>query len=162
MADPADKQAPGDAAQQQAAAQQHAAAQEQAAAQEADASATAAAAAQEAAADAAADSENTAPEAASEDARRVEAATETASVRPAREMTGVVTSAKPHKTIVVRVERRVKHPVYGKFIRRSTKLAAHDEANACNEGDTVTIRQTRPISKTKRWTLESIVERASA
>ncbi len=155
MADPADKQAPADAAQHQAAAQQ------QAAAQEAGAPATAAAAAQEAA-DAAADSENTAPEAASEDARRVEAATETASARPAREMTGVVTSAKPHKTIVVRVERRVKHPVYGKFIRRSTKLAAHDEANACNEGDTVTIRQTRPISKTKRWTLESIVERASA
>ena len=152
MADPADKQAPGDAAQEQAAAQE--------AAQEAGAPATAAAAAQEVAA--AADSENIAPEAASEDARRVEAATETASVRPAREMTGVVTSAKPHKTIVVRVERRVKHPVYGKFIRRSTKLAAHDEANACNEGDTVTIRQTRPISKTKRWTLESIVERASA
>ena len=82
--------------------------------------------------------------------------------RPPREMTGVVTSSKPNKTIVVRVERRVKHPVYGKFIRRSTKLAAHDEANACNEGDTVTIRQTRPISKTKSWTLGRIVERAGA
>lgn len=81
---------------------------------------------------------------------------------PGREMTGVVTSSKPDKTIVVRVERRVKHPVYGKFVRTSTKLAAHDEANACNEGDTVTIRQTRPISKTKSWTLGRIVERAGA
>ena len=90
------------------------------------------------------------------------AATQAPPPRPPREMTGVVTSSKPNKTIVVRVERRVKHPVYGKFIRRSTKLAAHDEANACNEGDTVTIRQTRPISKTKSWTLGRIVERAGA
>ena len=90
------------------------------------------------------------------------AAAQTPPARPPREMTGVVTSSKPNKTIVVRVERRVKHPVYGKFIRRSTKLAAHDEANACNEGDTVTIRQTRPISKTKSWTLGRIVERAGA
>ena len=82
--------------------------------------------------------------------------------RPAREVTGVVTSGKPDKTIIVRVDRRVKHPVYGKYIRRSTKLAAHDESNACNEGDTVTIRQTRPISKTKCWTLARIVERAAA
>ena len=90
------------------------------------------------------------------------AAAQASPPRPPREMTGVVTSSKPNKTIVVRVERRVKHPVYGKFIRRSTKLAAHDEANACNEGDTVTIRQTRPISKTKSWTLGRIVERAGA
>ena len=82
--------------------------------------------------------------------------------RPARELTGVVTSGKPDKTVIVRVDRRVKHPVYGKYIRRSTKLAAHDESNACNEGDTVTIRQTRPISKTKCWTLARIVERAGA
>ena len=82
--------------------------------------------------------------------------------RPVREVTGVVTSSKPHKTIIVRVDRRVQHPVYGKFIRRSTKLAAHDEANACAEGDTVTIRQTRPISKTKCWVLGSIVSRAGA
>ena len=85
-----------------------------------------------------------------------------AAVRPVREVTGVVTSSKPHKTIIVRVDRRVQHPVYGKFIRRSTKLAAHDEANACAEGDTVTIRQTRPISKTKCWVLGSIVSRAGA
>ena len=102
-----------------------------------------------------------APDASAQDAGEP-AAAQPPAARPAREMTGVVTSSKPNKTIVVRVERRVKHPVYGKFIRRSTKLAAHDEANACNEGDTVTIHQTRPMSKTKSWTLGRIVERAGA
>ena len=82
-------------------------------------------------------------------------------VRPARAMTGVVTSSKADKTISVRVDRRVKHPVYGKFIRRSTKLHAHDEKNACVDGDVVMIVETRPISKTKSWTLDRIVERAS-
>ena len=77
----------------------------------------------------------------------------------ARENTGVVVSSKADKTITVLVERRVKHPVYGKFIRRSSKIAAHDEANTCNEGDVVTIVETRPISKTKSWTLERVVER---
>ena len=77
----------------------------------------------------------------------------------ARESTGVVVSAKADKTITVLLERRVKHPVYGKFIRRSTKVAAHDEANTCNEGDVVTIVETRPISKTKSWTLGRVVER---
>ncbi len=81
--------------------------------------------------------------------------------RPARSMTGVVTSSKADKTITVRVERRVKHPVYGKYIRRSTRLAAHDENNQCRQGDVVTIAQTRPISKTKSWTLRAILERAS-
>lgn len=76
-----------------------------------------------------------------------------------RESTGVVVSNKADKTITVLVERRVKHPVYGKFIRRSTKVAAHDEANTCNEGDVVTIVETRPISKTKSWTLGRVVER---
>ena len=90
------------------------------------------------------------------------AAEPSAPVRPVREMTGVVTSSKPDKTITVRVDRRVRHPVYGKFIRRSTRLAAHDETNACAEGDTVTIRQTRPISKTKRWVLGRIVARNGA
>ena len=79
-----------------------------------------------------------------------------------RSMTGVVISNKADKTISVRIERRVKHPVYGKFIRRSTKLAAHDQNNACQMGDVVTILETRPISKTKSWRLGSIVERASA
>lgn len=77
----------------------------------------------------------------------------------ARESTGVVVSNKADKTITVLVERRVKHPVYGKFIRRSTKVAAHDEANTCNEGDVVTIVETRPVSKTKSWALGRVVER---
>ena len=76
-----------------------------------------------------------------------------------RENTGVVVSNKADKTITVLVERRVKHPVYGKFIRRSTKIAAHDESNACNEGDVVTIVETRPISKRKSFALGRIVER---
>ncbi len=75
-------------------------------------------------------------------------------------MTGVVASNKADKTITVHIERRVKHPVYGKFIRSSTRLAAHDEHNNCREGDVVTIVETRPISKTKSWTLERIVARA--
>ena len=78
-----------------------------------------------------------------------------------RELAGVVLSSKADKTITVRIERRVKHPVYGKFIRRSTKLAAHDEHNDCKEGDLVTIIETRPISMTKSWRLGRIVERAS-
>ena len=82
--------------------------------------------------------------------------------RSARAMTGVVTSNKADKTITVRIERRVKHPVYGKFIRRSTKLAAHDENNDCRQGDVVTIVEVRPISKRKSWALDRIVERASA
>ena len=82
--------------------------------------------------------------------------------RKAREMTGVVLSNKADKTISVRIDRRVKHPVYGKFIRRSTKLAAHDPGNECQEGDVVTIVETRPISKTKSWRLRRIVERATA
>jgi small subunit ribosomal protein S17 len=60
----------------------------------------------------------------------------------------------------VLVERKIKHPMYGKFIKRSTKLHAHDEANECRVGDTVTIKQTRPLSKTKTWALESVDEKA--
>ena len=87
-------------------------------------------------------------------------ATESAVGSPAaRESTGIVVSNKADKTITVVVERRVKHPVYGKFIRRSTRVAAHDEANTCREGDVVTIVETRPISKTKSWTLGHVVER---
>ena len=78
-----------------------------------------------------------------------------------RSLVGVVTSNKADKTITVRIERRVKHPIYGKFIRRSTRLHAHDEANSANEGDVVSIVQSRPISKTKSWALDSIVERAA-
>lgn len=88
-----------------------------------------------------------------------EAAPESVQTGSPRENTGVVVSNKADKTITVLVERRVKHPVYGKFIRRSTKISAHDESNACNEGDVVTIVETRPISKTKSFALGRIVER---
>jgi len=78
-----------------------------------------------------------------------------------RTVTGRVVSNKMDKSITVLVERRVKHPVYGKFIKRSSKLHAHDANNECNEGDLVTITSCRPLSKTKTWTLDSIVERAA-
>ena len=78
----------------------------------------------------------------------------------ARAVSGVVVSDKMDKSITVRVERRVKHPVYGKFVRKSTKLHAHDEENTCQVGDTVTIVECRPLSKTKTWMLKSIDERA--
>ncbi len=78
-----------------------------------------------------------------------------------RTMTGVVTSNKGEKTIVVLVVRQVKHPMYGKYIRRSTKLHAHDEQNTANIGDTVTIQECRPYSKLKKWTLLDIKERAA-
>ena len=80
--------------------------------------------------------------------------------RSPRALTGVVTSNKADKTISVRVERRIKHPVYGKYVRRSTRLHAHDEKNECGEGDVVTVVETRPISKTKSWRLDHVVERA--
>ena len=77
-----------------------------------------------------------------------------------RTITGRVVSDKMDKTITVLVERRVKHELYGKYITRSTKLHAHDENNDCNEGDTVAIIESRPMSKTKTWKLQSIVEKA--
>ena len=78
-----------------------------------------------------------------------------------RTATGKVVSNKMDKTITVLVERRVKHPIYGKFITRSTKLHAHDGANECNIGDVVTVKESRPLSKTKTWALQSIDERAT-
>ena len=78
-----------------------------------------------------------------------------------RTLTGRVVSNKMDKSVTVKIERLVKHPVYGKYIRRSSKLHVHDETNQCNEGDLVVIRQCRPISKTKSWTLVEIVEKAS-
>lgn len=77
-----------------------------------------------------------------------------------RTVSGVVVSDRMDKTITVRVERRVKHPVYGKFVRKSTKIHAHDEDNSCNEGDAVTVVECRPLSKTKTWMLKSIDEKA--
>ncbi|MCP5162500.1 MAG: 30S ribosomal protein S17 [Hahellaceae bacterium] len=78
----------------------------------------------------------------------------------ARTLSGKVVSNKMDKSITVLVERRVKHPIYGKYVKRSTKLHAHDENNQCNIGDTVTIQESRPLSKTKCWKLVEIVERA--
>ncbi len=78
----------------------------------------------------------------------------------AREISGRVVSNKMDKTITVMVERRVKHPVYKKYIKRSTKFHAHDENNECNEGDLVTISQSRPVSKSKSWALVRVDERA--
>jgi len=77
-----------------------------------------------------------------------------------RTLTGEVISNKMDKSITVLIERRVQHPMYGKFIRRSTKLHAHDEGNVCKEGDIVTIAECRPMSKTKNWILVQVVESA--
>jgi small subunit ribosomal protein S17 len=74
--------------------------------------------------------------------------------------TGVVSSNKMAKTITVAVERKVKHPIYGKFVKKTTKFHAHDEKNEANVGDVVKIMETRPLSKTKRWRLVEIVEKA--
>ncbi len=78
-----------------------------------------------------------------------------------REVLGRVVSDRMNKTVTVLVERRVKHPLYKKYIRRSTRLHAHDESNECREGDTVTIVQCRPLSKTKTWRVTQVVTRAS-
>lgn len=77
-----------------------------------------------------------------------------------RTLTGRVISDAMDKTITVLVERRVKHPLYGKFIRRSAKVHAHDEANECAKGDWVTVVQCRPLSKTKTWRLLQVLEKA--
>ena len=78
-----------------------------------------------------------------------------------RTLTGKVVSDKMEKTITVLIERRVKHPLYGKIVKRSTKLHAHDENNECRMGDVVTIKETRPLSKSKAFELVSIDERAT-
>ena len=78
-----------------------------------------------------------------------------------RTLIGQVVSDAMDKSITVSVERRVKHPVYGKFMRRSTKVHVHDEANECHVGDTVMVEQCRPLSKTKTWRLVKVLERAS-
>ncbi len=77
-----------------------------------------------------------------------------------KERVGIVVSNKMDKSISVAVQRQIKHPIYGKFIKRTTKLMAHDENNEANEGDTVRIVETRPLSKNKRWRLAEIVEQA--
>ena len=77
-----------------------------------------------------------------------------------KERIGVVTSDKMEKSIVVAVERKVKHPKYGKFVKKTTKFVAHDENNDCHIGDTVRIMETSPLSKSKNWRMVEIVERA--
>ena len=77
-----------------------------------------------------------------------------------KERQGVVVSNKMDKTVVVAVERKEKHPLYGKFVKKTTKFVAHDEKNECGEGDNVLIMETRPLSKTKNWRVEKIVEKA--
>lgn len=90
-----------------------------------------------------------------------EAAVATAESRSLRKQKiGTVVSAKMDKTIAVQVERRLMHPLYGKFVKRSKKFFAHDEENTCNVGDKVRIMETRPLSKNKRWRLVEILERA--
>ena len=76
-----------------------------------------------------------------------------------KERIGTVASNKMDKSIVVSIERRVKHPLYGKFVKKTSRFVAHDEKNSCNEGDTVRIMETRPISKSKNWRLVEIIER---
>ena len=86
---------------------------------------------------------------------------ETTEVRQFRkEKVGIVTSNKMEKSIVIAVERKVKHEKYGKFLNKTSKFVAHDEKNECNIGDTVRIMETRPMSKTKCWRLVEILERA--
>ena len=89
-------------------------------------------------------------------------AEQTASEKAARRVIGRVISNKMNKSVTVSVERYVRHPVYGKYVRRTTKLLAHDEANACNEGDTVAITECRPISKRKAWRVVEVITKALA
>lgn len=77
-----------------------------------------------------------------------------------KQKTGRVTSSAMEKSIVVNVERKFKHPMYGKFMKKSRRFIAHDEKNECNEGDMVKIMETRPLSKNKRWRLVEIIEKA--
>ncbi len=77
-----------------------------------------------------------------------------------KERVGTVVSSKMDKTVVVAVERKEKHPLYGKFVKKTTKFVAHDEKNECGQGDTVRIMETRPLSKTKNWRVVEIVEKA--
>jgi len=86
----------------------------------------------------------------------------TDSTKAQRTLTGAVTSSAMDKSFTILIERRIKHPVYGKYIKRTTKIHVHDENNECNEGDVVVIEQCRPMSKTKSWRLVKVVEKAAA
>ena len=86
---------------------------------------------------------------------------ETSKTTTRRRLTGRVVGDKMDKTVTVRVDRMVRHPLYGKFVRRTTKYHAHDEANECHTGDTVLIEESRPISKSKTWKVARLLERAT-
>jgi small subunit ribosomal protein S17 len=86
----------------------------------------------------------------------------TGQAKPERALTGRVVSSKMDKTVAVAVERLIKHPSYGKYVRRTTKLLAHDENNECREGDMVAIAPCRPLSRRKSWMLVRVIERAPA
>ena len=86
----------------------------------------------------------------------------TENTKQLRTVEGRVVSNKMNKTVTVLVERQVKHALYGKYLRRSTKLHAHDETNACNEGDLVRVAECRPLSKTKNWQVIEVITRAAA
>ena len=77
-----------------------------------------------------------------------------------RTLQGVVTSNAGDKSATIMIERKIKHPVYGKYVKRSSKIRLHDEANECNKGDTILIEECRPMSKTKSWKLVKVVEKA--
>ena len=85
----------------------------------------------------------------------------TENANPLRTVEGRVVSNKMNKTVTILVERQVKHALYGKYMRRSTKLHAHDEDNVCNEGDVVRISECRPLSKTKNWRVVEVITRAA-
>ena len=85
---------------------------------------------------------------------------ETTARNTRRERVGVVVSNNMEKSIVITVKQKVKHPIYGKFVNKTSRFMAHDEENTCNVGDTVKITETRPLSKSKRWRLVEIIERA--
>jgi len=86
--------------------------------------------------------------------------TATATATTKRTLQGVVTSNAGDKSATIMIERKIKHPIYGKFIKRSTKIRLHDETNECNKGDTILIEECRPMSKSKSWKLVKIVEKA--
>ena len=85
---------------------------------------------------------------------------ETTTRKTRRERVGVVVSNSMEKSIVITVKQKVKHPIYGKFVNKTSRFMAHDEENTCNVGDTVKISETRPLSKSKRWRFIEIIERA--
>ncbi|NND71318.1 MAG: 30S ribosomal protein S17 [Rhodothermales bacterium] len=85
---------------------------------------------------------------------------ETVERKSRKERVGLVTSAKMDKSIVISIERQVSHPIYGKFIKKTSKIMAHDEENTAAQGDTVLVMETKPYSKNKRWRLVKVIERA--